>query len=687
MNTESGVSKITDPNLGHITKLALKAIQNKKSKNTLALNIKKDFIECDFFSKFDLLERFISKNGQTSLYHLAKSNDPTQQFCCKVRNTKEEDTKSDIFEKIKVPDFSDEAYRLALSQHPNVMRFIESGLISGTPYMLSEWALGQSLSKIIQTHEKEEFLFHHIALLIRQLASALEHMHSQGVCHLDIKPSNIIVCDDDTVKLIDFGSSRYTDKPETHIDVSLKYASPLYLGSGIAKTQDDVYSLGMLTAHLFLGASFNDEVYQNIIKGIRPSRIPQSVWQLIKSVIFHPRTHPYSAVSFSKKLSSIQLSSYQVNHKKKGAIFKSTREDAFPRLTLPAFFFHFKYILVVLFLASFTYSIPEYNKRKTLKNEIPPPSPLSAPSLEYPIKQNDLVSFLSQSPWEQKNTLAKISDDIPQLHAYQKAYKEQTSIFSQAYLKEEPRLSLQQKSAKTLFAQLAEIRAGLVSLKESLKKENPLSTTTESAFISMMNALNKADATSSQITQYINLNEEALAELLLKGNVPAVDEYLKAAWRHHHSNAYFYSQVVSTRLLEQLTTLANQDAKIKDHTQAIKSLEAAMLFLGNSPSLREKTKELTIAKNEHLLFSTLTEKEMHPPEQLRKALQEIKILSPEKFNEVVSLLTQISANAIEQSHKKTIPAQGALAVLSALNENKLEEKKSQKEQTQKRIQK
>ena len=681
------MSKITDPNLGHITKLALKAIENKKSKNTLALNIKKDFIECDFFSQFDLLERFISKNGQTSLYHLAKSNDPTQQFCCKVRNKREENTESDIFEKIRETDFSNEAYRLALSQHPNVMKFIECGLISGTPYMMCEWAPGQSLSNIIQTHEKEEFIFHHIAVLIRQLASAIEYMHSQGVCHLDIKPSNVIVCDDDTVKLIDFGSSRYTDKPETQIDVSLKYASPLYLGSGIAKTQDDVYSLGMLTAHLFIGASFNDEVYQNIIKGIRPSRIPKSVWQLIKSVLFHPRTHSYSAVSFSKKLTSLQLSYYHENNKKGVAIFKSTREDAFPFLALPSFFFHFKYILVVLFWASFAYSIPGYNKKNTLKSDMPPPSPLFAPSLEHPIKQNDLTLFLSQSPWEQKNTLAKISNDIPQLHAYQKAYQEQTSIFSQRYLKEESRLSKQQKSAQTLFAQVAEIRAGLVSLKESLKKENALSTTTKSGFISMMSALNKADATSLQITQYINLNEEALAELILKGNVPAVDKYLKAAWRHHQSNAYFYSQVISTRLLKQLITLANQDEKIKDHTQAIKNLQAAMLFLGNSPSLREKTKELTIAKNEHILFSTLTEKEIYPPEQLRKALQEIKKLSPEKFNELVALLTQISANAIEQSHKKTIPAQGALAVLSALNENKLEEKKNQKEQTQKRIQK
>ena len=178
-----------------------------------------------------------------------------------------------------------------------------------------------------------------------------------------------------------------------------------------------------------------------------------------------------------------------------------------------------------------------------------------------------------------------------------------------------------------------------------------------------------------------------MANLILEGNVLAVDDYLKAAWRHHQSNAYFYSQVISTRLLEQLITLANQDAKTKDHTQAIKNLQAAMLFLGESPSLRTRTKELIVAKNEHILFSTLTEKKISPPEELKMALQELKQLSPKKFNEVVALLTKISANAIAQSHKKTIPAHGALAVLSALNENKAEEKNKQKEQIQERIQK
>lgn len=257
LDTESDVSELKNSSQGHITRLALKAIEKKKVKKN-ALTIKKQAIEGDLFPQFDVIETFPSKNGKTTIYHLVKCTEPNNHVCCKVLNKNANKIDQDIF--------LNEARRLELSQHPGVTRFIEFGHVFHRAYIMCEWAVGRSLAEIMDFSLGKGFRHDHIDGFIHQVAGAIEHMHAQGICHLDIKPSNVIVCDDDTIKLIDFGAARYIDRPEAHIQVSLKYVSPLYLASKIAKAKDDVYSLAVLTAHLFIGVAFDDLRFQDAIK-------------------------------------------------------------------------------------------------------------------------------------------------------------------------------------------------------------------------------------------------------------------------------------------------------------------------------------------------------------------------------------------------------------------------------------
>ncbi len=127
-------------------------------------------------------------------------------------------------------------------------------------------------------------------------------MHTRGVCHLDIKPSNIIVTESDYVKLIDFGAARYVGESNTYAEASMSYASPAFIKSGVAQPQDDVYSLALLTGHLFLGAAFGD-AWTTQLQTKKTTRFnPNHVWKLIKDICQQPpRQHRYTATSFAQQ--------------------------------------------------------------------------------------------------------------------------------------------------------------------------------------------------------------------------------------------------------------------------------------------------------------------------------------------------------------------------------------------------
>ncbi len=186
-----------------------------------------------------------------------------------------------------------------------------------------EWIQGESLAEKMERHSSKGFRHDHIAWLVYQLAGALEFMHTRGICHLDIKPSNVLVSEGDYVKLIDFGAARYIGETEPYAEASLSYASPLYIETGIAEPQDDVYSLALLAGHLFLGSIFGDAWNKQLKDRKRPALIPAHIWKLLKEVINKPRGHGYTAISFAQQLARIDTQSISSNSN--APIFSSLR--------------------------------------------------------------------------------------------------------------------------------------------------------------------------------------------------------------------------------------------------------------------------------------------------------------------------------------------------------------------------
>lgn len=670
----SDLTSSSNPLINHLVK---KAIEKKKTQQQALINQEKPPLEYALFSQFDVINALASRNGKTTLYHLAKLDEPTTQVCCKVLNTNTN--------KMARDSLVNEASLLELSQHSHVAKFIRSGEEFGQPYFMYQWVTGESMAEKLARYPTKGFRPDHIAGFIYQLADTLNAIHERGICHLDIKPSNIILGDDDSITLIDFGAARYIDKQQAHAEVSLQYASPLYLASGKAKPEDDVYSLALLTGHLFLGGVFGNAWRSQLLKRTRPLLIPVSVWRLIKRVIQRPRSHQYTAISFAQELASIELET--INIKYKATIFANFNcHDFLPAIpvTVPQHSFtSFKYLCgsgllcgLLLLASGYFFSPPPTNIpmpviseqliRPALQQPLPT-RPQMLPELQQPlIEPQQTTVFLALSPWEQRRMMENISGDAEQFTLYQQTQHNQKIIQATQYQQQQQPLALQHDATKNLLVRLSDIRTNIVKLKEQLQTENALTLATERSLTALMAGINDSLSTYQTVTQYLRSNEDELAKLIVSGNTSAVERYLEAAWENHQGNAYFYSRAITDKIIASVILSAKKDAQQNRHSIAIKNIEAAALSLGNSPLLTQTIHDLSISRSEYILFSTVTEKSIFSPEKLNLALRDLAKYSPLKFAEVTALLTKMTAETIQQNHKKSRPAKGALAVQSAL---------------------
>lgn len=142
--------------------------------------------------------------------------------------------------------FQDEARRLALCIHPNIVRVIDFFLEAGLPFLVMDYIPGETLQEIVFPDNPlpEALAIHYI----RQIALALKLVHKQGLLHRDIKPNNIILREGtQEVVLIDFGIAReYTPgAAQTHTRIASDGYAPIeqYLEKEKRTPAIDVYGL------------------------------------------------------------------------------------------------------------------------------------------------------------------------------------------------------------------------------------------------------------------------------------------------------------------------------------------------------------------------------------------------------------------------------------------------------------
>lgn len=120
-------------------------------------------------------------------------------------------------------------------------------------YLLAPYYNGATLEKVIH---QNNLSFHQRLLIAKKISYGLYELHRHGIIHRDIKPDNILILNNDDVRIIDFGFARIAGQVGSEFDVdlgTLAYSAPELVDGNFADSRSDVYSFGVTLYYMFSG--------------------------------------------------------------------------------------------------------------------------------------------------------------------------------------------------------------------------------------------------------------------------------------------------------------------------------------------------------------------------------------------------------------------------------------------------
>ncbi|SKA91853.1 Serine/threonine protein kinase [Prosthecobacter debontii] len=149
--------------------------------------------------------------------------------------------------------FEKEAHALAALNHPHIVAVYDFGLAGGFYYLLMEFVDGMNLRQLLQS---KRLTPREALRIVPPVCAALQSAHEHGIVHCDIKPENLLIAHDGSVKIADFGIAKMighaTDRENVHEAGTPDYAAPEQT-SGQADHRADIYSLGVVLYEMLTG--------------------------------------------------------------------------------------------------------------------------------------------------------------------------------------------------------------------------------------------------------------------------------------------------------------------------------------------------------------------------------------------------------------------------------------------------
>jgi len=163
--------------------------------------------------------------------------------------------------------FLAEARRLETLDHPSIVPVLGIHEALGDTLIAFEHVEGEPLDQIART--SPALPPRKVALLLIQIADAVEAFHSHGFVHLDLKPANVLIAADGRPRLLDFGIAEPIGHPPVVVRGTPGFASPEVTAGGAASRASDVYGLAAIAKEL-LGPHPTPRVASVLRRGLEP---------------------------------------------------------------------------------------------------------------------------------------------------------------------------------------------------------------------------------------------------------------------------------------------------------------------------------------------------------------------------------------------------------------------------------
>lgn len=197
--------------------------------------------------RYEIME-IVGIGGMANVY---KAYDGVENRVVAVKILREEYMESDDMRR----RFKNESKAMAVLNHPNVMRVYDVSFSDRMQSIVMEFIDGITLKEYVE--QQGVLKWKEAVHFTVQILRALQHAHDKGIVHRDIKPQNVMLLSDGTIKIADFGIARFArSETRTLTDKaigSVHYISPEQASGGTIDARTDIYSTGVILYEMLTG--------------------------------------------------------------------------------------------------------------------------------------------------------------------------------------------------------------------------------------------------------------------------------------------------------------------------------------------------------------------------------------------------------------------------------------------------
>lgn len=213
--------------------------------------MEKELNDKNIGKKLDGRYEITEKIGEGGMADVYRATDTVDHKTVAVKILKKEFAENEEF----LRRFRNESKAIAVLSHPNIVKVFDVGFSERIQFIVMEYIDGITLNEYME--QEGPLNWKDAVHFILQILRALQHAHSKGIVHRDIKPQNIMMLKDGTIKVMDFGIAKFAreeakDTSDKAIG-TVHYISPEQARGADTDAKSDIYSVGVMLYEMMTG--------------------------------------------------------------------------------------------------------------------------------------------------------------------------------------------------------------------------------------------------------------------------------------------------------------------------------------------------------------------------------------------------------------------------------------------------